>query len=115
MLINILLNLSIIYSIFCLQFDYLVTRCMEKVYGEIFYTRLEGNLLVQQTHNINTILLPFIFLMVLYILYEIMFVKYKLLNLGTCIIVDLLFVAKFILIGSCHLMGGLSWFLNGWF
>ena len=112
------LYLSIVYSIFCLQFDYLVTMCMEKVYGEIFYTHLEANILVQQTHNINVILFPLIILLILYLSYSII---YSICNnvftwkKTSCFPIDCIFVFYFTLIGTIHFIDGSTWFIYGWF
>lgn len=116
MKLNIFVYISIIFSLFCVQFDYLVTLAMAKVYGEIFYSHLEANILVQQTRNINVIFIPIIMFLLSYILCLIIFRKFANQNpKDVKLIVDGVFIAEFLLVGACHLWGGLSWFLSGRF
>lgn len=109
----ILVYVSIVFSFFCLQFDYLVTKCMQKVYGEIFYT-LEANILIVETRNINVLLTPSFIVLSMFIVYLVIW-KYIFKKDRTNIIIDLIFASEFIFIGIVHLSGGLSWFIHGWF
>jgi len=110
--VKILLYFSIIYSFFCLLFDYLVTKSIEKNYGNKFYA-FEQNILVKNTGNINMIFLTLIILSLSYILYLV--INYLILRRKkSYLIPDCGFISEFILIGSCHLLGGLSWFYAGW-
>lgn len=110
---GILVYLSLIFCAFCVQFDYLVSMCMEKYYGEIFY-KLEDNLLIKQTLDINVLLIPFIGLLLIYAIYRVVcYLIFK--SNYTVKAIDFVFIVNTILVGTCHLMGGLSWFINGWF
>lgn len=120
MKLKIILYLSIIFSFFCFQFDYLVTLAMEKFYGEIFYTNLfckslEGNILVLQTRNLSFLLLPFIILSLIYIIYRVTLYLTKKPDKTVVNIIDCTFIGYYLLLGVCHLLGGLSWFLSGRF